>query len=235
MRKPIFAIFFSIISCLCTLAQDQEVKQYTLNVGDFAELNVVDGLNVEYVCSTDSAGYVTFSSTADKAPMVLFSNDKNTLKIQLQSDGSLVKSLPTITVRSAYLLKAENSGDSTIVINSPAAGANIKLRVIGNGSIIAKGLHATCVEGKIDTGRGHLVLQGITQWAKLRTVGAGSIEAGDLKADKGSLLISGTGSVDCYVTGELNVKGLGSGKVYLKGTPTIKNRTLGTVKIINVE
>jgi hypothetical protein len=146
-----------------------------------------------------------------------------------------VKSLPTVYVRSSYLSKVDNSGDSVVTVISPAAGADIKMRVVGNGSIIAKGLHATCVEGKIDTGRGHIVLQGVTQWVKLRNVGAGAIEAGELKAEKGSLLISGTGSVDCYVTSDLNIKGLGSGKVYLKGSPTVKNRTLGTVKVVNVE
>jgi hypothetical protein len=235
MKKLFTIALISLCCCFAAVADNTEVKPYAVNVGDFGELQVVDGINVIYTCSTDSAGIVTFETTADKAPMILFSNDKNALKIQLQTDGNMVKSLPTVHVRSTFLSKVDNSGDSTITVESPAASADIKLRVVGNGTIVAHGLHSTCVEGKIDTGRGHLVLQGVAQWVKLRNVGSGAIEAGNLKADKGSLLISGTGSVDCYVTSELNIKGLGSGKVYLKGTPTVKNRTLGTVKVVNVE
>jgi hypothetical protein len=234
MKKYIFAMLLCALG-FAAKAQQAELKQYKLDVKDFAELQVVDGINVVYECSADSAGYATFETTDNKVSMILFSNDKNTLKIELQTDGAVVADLPTVTVRSKFLSKVENSGDSTIYVNSPAPSGEIKFRVIGNGSIIAKGLHATNVEGKLDTGRGHLVLQGVTQWAKLRTVGSGCIEAGELKADKGNFLIGGTGSIDCNVTGELNVKGLGSGKVYCKGTPTVKNRTLGTVKVIEVK
>jgi hypothetical protein len=234
MKKIIFALLIGVLGIVSKAAQPG-ARQYNLDVKDFASLQVVDGLNVVYKCSTDSAGIATFETTDDKVSMILFSNDKSTLKIQLQTDGQTVTDLPTITVRSNYLSTVENSGDSTITVLSPAPAAEIKLRVIGNGTIVAKGLHATAVQGKIDTGRGRLVLQGITQWAKFRTVGSGCIEAGELKADKGNFLIGGTGSVDCYVTGELNIKGLGSGKIYYRGTPTIKNRTLGTVKAIKVE
>lgn len=234
MKKLIFALLIGVLGIVAN-AEQSEVRQYSLDVKNFASLQVVDGVNVVYQCSNDSAGYATFETTNDKVSMILFSNDNGTLKIQLQTDGQVVTDLPTITVRSNYLSKVENSGDSTITVISPAPSAEIKLRVIGNGTIVAKGLHATTVEGKIDTGKGRLSLQGVTQWAKFRTVGSGCIEAGDLKADKGNFLMGGTGSVDCYITGELNIKGLGSGKIYYKGTPTIKNRTLGTVKVIPVE
>ena len=70
---------------------------------------------------------------------------------------------------------------------------------------------------------------------KLRNAGAGTIEAANLQADEGAFTVLGTGSIDCWVTDKLSVKGLGSGKVYLKGDAEVKNRTLGTVKVVNVE
>lgn len=212
-----------------------EKQHFALNTGDFAELRVVDGLNVVYHASADSAGMVVFDATRDVAPMILVSNDKNTLKIQLQTEAVGRASLPEIHVYSSFLSGAENSGDSTLTVISPTPGARLKMRVVGNGRIIARGLHATVVEGSIDTGKGSLYLSGNTNWAKLRTVGTGSIQAGDLKGHKGSIFIGGTGSVDCYITSELTVTGLGSGKIYVKGNPKVKNRTLGTVKVINVE
>ena len=73
------------------------------------------------------------------------------------------------------------------------------------------------------------------QLLKLRNAGAGTIEAANLQADEGAFTVLGTGSIDCWVTDKLSVKGLGSGKVYLKGDAEVKNRTLGTVKVVNVE
>ena len=213
----------------------QAQQKYCLDVKDFGELKVVDNINVEWRCSPDSAGLVTFSAPPEIVPMILLSNNKNTLRVELQDTDFPLKSLPTLTVYSNYLAKAENSGDSTLTVVAPPPAAEIKLRVVGNGTLVAKGLHATTVEAKIDTGRGHIVLQGNTQWEKLRTVGSGSIEAAALKAEKSSITIGGTGNIDCWVTGELTVTGLGSGKVYCKGKPNTKNRTLGTVKIIEVE
>lgn len=232
MKKIIIALlaFAAVIGMKAS-----EPKPFCVEVQDFGELKVVDGINVVYKCSADSAGYATFTCDPKLSPLIMFSNNKNTLKIELQPDGLPSKGLPTITVYSRFLSKAENSGDSTIRVETPAPSAEIKMVVIGNGTIVAKGLHSTTVNGRVDAGKGHLVLSGTTQWVKLRTFGTGSIEAGDLKAEKGSLTMSGTGSVDCWVTGELTVTGLSTGSVYLKGNPTIKNRTLGSVKVVNVE
>ena len=49
------------------------------------------------------------------------------------------------------------------------------------------------------------------------------------------IIIGGTGSVDCWVINDLNVKGLGSGKIYLKGDPKVKNRTLGSIKVVKMD
>lgn len=228
------AVIAMAVTAITAGAQTPVKQHYAVNMGDFGDLRVVDALNVEYHCNQDSAGYVVFDCEPDMAPMILMSNKDNTLRLQVQNDVPVPR-LPVVRVYSTWLLSAENSGDSTLVVNSPAAGSSLKLRVIGNGSVVAKGLHANIIEGKIDTGRGRLFMQGVAKWIKLRTVGTGSIEAGQLKADRADIFIGGTGSVDCNVADELTVKGLGSGKVYVKGTPHVKNRTLGTVKVVNIE
>ena len=209
---------------------------YELNVKPFEELQVVNGINVTYRCNTDSAGYVRFSCDPDISSMVLFSNNKNKLKIELSDEitDAQRQRLPTVTVFSAFLSKVENSGDSTVYIDTPSPAATFKARIVGNGTLIARGLHATTVEGKIATGHGHLVLAGEAQTVKLYNTGTGTIEAGTIKATTGRCSIYGTGSVDCWVTNELTVMGLGSGKIYLKGSPTTKNRTLG-IKVIPVQ
>lgn len=213
----------------------QNIQKYAFNVGDFGQLRVIDPLNVVYHASADSAGYVVFEAEPSMAPRILVQNTKGTLKLQVQDDGLKLRHLPTVHVYSAFISKAENSGDSTLTIDHPAPGAELKLRVVGNGHIIARGLHVNKAEAKIDTGKGDILVTGRTNSAKLRTVGSGDIYAAGLHALTASILIGGTGSVECNVSDELNVTGLGSGKVYLTGNPVVKNRTLGTVKIINTD
>ena len=234
MHRIISSILLSIFAVAASFAANP-VQDYTIAAGDFSELKVIDPINVVYKCVPDSAGTVAFSCEPEVAPMILVSNDKNVLKIQIQSDIAPGYKLPTLHVYSNFISKAEKSGDSTLTVASPASTANLRLRVIGNGQIVATGLHATVVEARIDTGSGSLVASGQANWVKLRTVGTGNVEAGALKAEKGSIFIGGTGSVDCQVSKELTVTGLGSGKVYVKGHPQVKNRTLGTVKVIEVQ
>ena len=231
--KKIFLTLTLVLGALASFAL--EPQRYVLDVKDFAELKIIDGINVEWKCNADSAGVIVYTTTPDKASLIMAENNKNVLKLQLASTDFPVLDLPKLTVYSRFLSKAENSGDSTLVIQTPPPSAEIELRVVGNGTIIANGLHATTVGAKIDTGRGQIVADGVAQWVKLRNVGSGTIEAGKLKAENGSITISGTGSIDCWVTGELTVKGLATGKVYCKGHPLTKNRTLGSVKIIEVE
>lgn len=230
--KKIFITIFAVCAAAVGMAQSQK---YTVDVKDFGELKVVDGINVVWKCSADSAGLVTFTANPDMVPHILLSNNKNQLKIALQDTDFPLKGIPELTVYSNYLAKAENSGDSTLTVTTPPPSAEIKLRVVGNGRIVAQGLHATTVDAKVDTGRGQVVLQGVAQWLKLRSAGSGNIEAANLQADYGAFTVVGTGNIDCWITRELTIKGLGSGKVFCKGKPAIKNRTLGTVKVVEIE
>lgn len=233
IMKKIFVYLMALLGTVTAVAL--EPQRYVLDVKDFAEVKVVDGINVDWRCNADSAGMIVFETTPDKASLIMAENNKNTLKLQLATTEVPVRDLPTLTVYSNFLSKAENSGDSTLNIMTPPPSAEVQVRIIGNGTIIARGLHATTVQAKIDSGQGHIMLQGLTQWLKIRNVGSGTIEAGGLKSENASITMGGTGNIDCWVTEELTVKGLASGTVYCKGNPTVKNRTLGTVKVVNVD
>lgn len=227
--KRITIALLSLTIAIATFA-----APFALNVKDFSELKVVDGINVIHKCLPDSAGWVCFDGDESIAPQILFSNDKNKLKIELANDGQPIPNLPVIHVYSSFLAQAENSGDSTLTILAPKPAASLKLRIIGNGTIVAKDIHATKAEGKIDTGKGHLVMTGKVQNVKLSNTGTGRIEAGSLQAETGKCSILGTGPIDCAVSQELTIVGLGSGTVYIKGKPTIKNRTIG-VKVVEIQ
>lgn len=220
---------------LAICAHAAEPKTYCIDVRDFNELQITDGINVVYKCDPDSAGIVTFSAVPELASMVQFSNNKNKLKIRLNSDGIVRKNLPTVTVRSRFLSYAQNAGDSTLIIENPAPGASMKLRIIGNGTIVANDVQTTMVEGKTEAGKGTLTISGKTPTLKLLQVGAGVINTVDMVADRVEIKMAGTGSVHVNAIETLSITGLGSGKVYLLGNPQVKNRTMGSVKVIEVE
>ena len=212
MKKLLFAIM-AIFAAVVATAQTQN---YVIDVKDFNELKVTDGVNVIWKCDADSAGLVSFTTTPEMVPLILLENKKNQLKIELQDVEHILKHIPTLTVYSNFVKSVSNNADSTVYLVDPEPTAEINLRVVGNGRIVANSLKATTVDAKVDTG-------------------SGTIEAANLQADEGAFTVLGTGSIDCWVTDKLSVKGLGSGKVYLKGDAEVKNRTLGTVKVVNVE
>lgn len=233
MKKTVFLFILMIQATVISFAAKPET--YRLNVKDFAELQVLDNIDIIYRSNPDSAGFAVFTCTPATVSQLIFNNDKNKLKIQLSHDDVEVVEVPTITVYSNFLSSVENAGDSTVIVDSPAPGALLKARVVGNGTLVVRNIHATKVEGRLDTGKGLLDLSGVTRTADFRGIGTGTIMADDLSVENGSVTILGTGPVYCTVSEELKVKGMGSGKVYLKGRPEVKNRSLGMIKVINVE
>jgi hypothetical protein len=215
-------------------AANAELHDYSLNVQDFSELNVTDAINVEYRCSADSAGWAFFTCEPELTNKLIFSNNKDRLRIQLSNDGEKISKLPTIVVYSSTLTKLENAGDSTVTTKQTASVPTLKIKVIGNGTIIAQNLNATSIDAGINTGCGHLVLSGVAKRVSLKNVGTGPIEAGGLHAEEGKCTVLGTGPIDCTVSDKLTVAGAGTGKVYYKGTPEVTNRSLG-IKAVRVD
>lgn len=213
-----------------------EETTYRLDVGDFSELQVIDPINVIHRCNADSAGTAVFTTTSEVVKAIMFTNNKGKLKIERNLDVPLSPiHFPTITVYSKFISSAENFSDSTIYIETPTPGASFKALLQGNGTIRVNNLHTTQTSAKIETGKGDIIMNGVTQSIKLNNVGTGRIDAGDLRASEGTVTIVGTGLVECYVTKELYVKGMGSGKVYVIGDPKIKKRAIGSIKVINVD
>lgn len=208
---------------------------YKLDVGDFSELKVSDGINVEYYNSIDSAGWAYFECDPATAQMLMFTNKKNTLTIQVASDGVVVKDLPTVKVYSMTLQKVENSGDSLVTVKRMVPVREFKGSVVGNGTLVVDDVRTHKASFAVRTGNGHLVANGTTRQANLRNVGTGKLEASGLQAEDVKCNILGTGPIDCNASVALSVSGAGTGKVFYGGTPSkISNHSFG-VKIISVD
>lgn len=232
-----FSKVFVLIAALCgsVFILNAQKGLYKLDVGDFSELKVSDGINVEYYSSTDSAGWAFFECDPATAQMLMFTNKKNNLNIQIASDGAVLKDLPTIKVYSMTLQKVENSSDSLVTIKRTVPVREFKGSVVGNGTLVVEDIKTHKANFALLTGNGHLVVNGTTRQANLKNVGKGKLEASGLQAEDVKCNILGPGPIDCNASVALSVSGAGTGKVYYGGTPTkISNHSFG-VKIISVD
>lgn len=223
--KKAFLSLFLLLGFLG--AQAADLVKYELKVAEFHELKVVDGINVVYSCNPDSAGLAVFTCPSSQASAFIFNNKKGKLSMQLSTESVGTANLPTVTVYSTYLIKAENSGDSLLKVMNIAEGPKFSAKLIGNGRLVVKNIKATEINGAISTGNGTLVLSGKCGHANISFMGTGVIQADELEAETVSVKASGTGSIGVWPVKSLSVMGAGSTKVYYKGTPEVKNRSVG--------
>lgn len=230
MRK-LAAILLFFATVAAALAAD---SRYELNINEFAELKVIEGLNVNYKSLPDSAGKAVFTTSKDLASVLMFSNNKGKLTIQIATDGIDYQNLPTITVYSSYLRTVENSGDSTVRVLKVAPGADFNAKLFGNGALIVDDLHMTKASLKFGAGNGTLTATGAVENLTINFGGTGTIQADGLEAQKINIRAAGTGAIGCYPVKDLKVYGIGSTSIYYKGKPEITNRSAG-LKLIELE
>lgn len=232
MKTKLILLFSLLLSANCLFAQ---VNRYSLNVEDFKELKVNDAVNVIYHCSTDSAGTIWFECTRDISSAFIFSNDKASLRVQVDFDALSDTPLPTLHVYSSSLNKVENSSDSTVIVDY-AKVPTFKVKVIGNGTIFVRKVEAVTLDASISTGNGHIaVAEGLVSKGKYSNVGTGVIEAGGVTASEVKVTSFGTGNIDVCAVESITIYGAGSGTVYYIGNPRkISNRSIG-VKTANAE
>lgn len=225
--KTRLLIFLISIATMFGAAKAQNAD-YRLNVQNFCELTVVDGINVDYYCRPDSAGWVVFSCEPDIASRIMFDNKAEHLTVQTDADETPIQGVPLLRVYSASLRKIENSGDSAVRAFVEVPVQQFKARQIGNGSLEVHGLDAVIVDAGVTAGCGRLHLDGKADKTTIRNVGTGPIDASGLKSSEVRCFIFGTGDVDCRPKDKLRVFGAGSGIVYYHDKPTkITNRGIG--------
>lgn len=214
-----------------TIAISMSAHKYDINVGDFTELRLQDAINVDYVCSADSAGHAVFECAPEIASAFVFTPKGSRLSIQLTtSEVRQDIPLPTIRVYSRFLTNASNTSDSTLRILSVSDTPRFDAVQEGNGRLIVRSVSANDVRLTLRLGHGQLIASGECTKAKIHFTGTGLIQADGLTAEEVSINCSGTGSIGVNPVKNLSVFGAGSTTVYYLGDPVIRNRTIG-VKI----
>lgn len=233
--KRILSILSLFVALFTVTAQESALTTYRLNVENFVELTVVDGVNVDYRVNTDSIGYAVFTCDASMASNISFSNKNEHLTIRTNADEYDIPNIPLVTVYSAALHKVENTGDSLVRVFNPVKVESFKAKQIGNGNIEVYNINADNVDAGITAGKGHITISGTTTRARLRNVSTGPINAANLHAKSVKCFVFGTGNIDCYPTDNLTAYGAGSGKVFYHFKPEkASNRGIG-VRILPVE
>ncbi len=132
--------------------------------------------------------------------------------------------LPTLYLYSDFLENASLSAESTLTLKSVAPGSKLDLSVMGNGSLIAEDVRATKISASIKSGNGTITVSGHCQDASLNMLGNGTIQADRLEAVTVNCKMLGQGSIGCWPTEELKVRGIGNTKIYYKGSPKINKK-----------
>lgn len=228
-------VFISLLVAICITAFGghirADINHYTVNVGEFSKLKVLNDLEVNYVCNPDSAGLAVFTCADRFADAFLFDNKNGTLKISVNTDyNHLCDQLPDVTVYSTFLVSAENQSKYTLNVRNVAPCPEVSFKQVGNGAIDANNIKATKVKASIATGNGVITLSGEADKAKYEMVGTGKIIADELYANEVTCIVFGTGSIGCWPIEKLSVKGMGSTTVYYKGTPDVIKKS-GIAKI----
>lgn len=229
--RELMSCMLGMLMCSAMANAQSGMAPYSLNVKDFTELKVVDGINVDYFCDASKAGMVEFESCPELASSIIFEpNGKGKLEVKLAMRDQKYENLPVVRVYSSYLSKIENSGDSTVKVVSVAAGPKLEGKLVGNGNLVLDGVKFTNIQLKLATGKGRINVSGECTNLKAGLTGTGEIDAYGLKATDVVCSLLGTGWIKCNAVDNLKVSGAGTGTVTFMGNPITRVKAL-SVKV----
>lgn len=219
--KKLFSLLFALIA-LSASAQAADLRTYVINVGQFDKIKIDDNVNVVYRQDPDSTGLVSFRGKEKFADAFIFSVNNGTLRVQVTTDDVDNPELPVVHIFSDFLTSVTNSSDYEVLITDLAPCPELKINLIGNGTITVDDIKATKLTAGLTTGNGTINLSGDVKQACFRMLGTGTIQADRLLASSVDCKIMGSGSIGCWPMDKLNVRGIGSTKIYYKGNPKVK-------------
>ncbi len=228
MKKILIITLFLSITGAAFAA---EPSKYEIDVKNFTELVVVDGVPVDYYSHPDSAGIAVFACAPELVSEILFSNNGNRLSIRSGADESPIEGLPRVRVYSKSLEKIENSGDSLVRAYMSLPVTKFSAKQIDNGTLEVHNVVADKLEAAVTAGKGTIILNGSAKSAKFRNMSSGPLNAAGLETGTVGCSIFGSGNIECSPAESLTVYGVGRGKVIYHGSPKISKRSMGVKAI----
>ena len=214
-------LFLSVLVLSATIGAVAQTQTHDIKVDDFDNLEVLDKVNVVYVQSDKMAGHITFKATKAIAKEFLLNSNNGKLKIETRTDAEKADDYPTLTIYSSTLSHVYNDSECNVTIDSIHTDGDLKVRVMGNGSITLKRAVAQNLTLNIITGKGTITCNGKCENLTATVVGKGRVNAENLVATNATCRLTGVGEIKINVHGgEIKAKGSGGGKIIYKGTPS---------------
>lgn len=135
---------------------------------------------------------------------------------------------PRITISVPALRGVAINGGARVRI-AEMKGARVDLSLNGGGEILVGNIRADAL-GALLTGGGGLSLSGTAGQVRVRSYGAGSVDAGGLTANDAVLISESSGEMRMAVRYTARVMALGSGRVSVSGQPECKVSGTGPVE-----
>ncbi len=137
-------------------------------------------------------------------------------------------------ITTPMLEEVKLSGSGNILgKNKFTGGSMLSLSISGSGDIKME-VNSPEIKAEI-TGSGSIRLSGETMTETIKIAGAGDFFADELKAEKVSVKIAGSGDVKVFADVSLDIKIAGVGSVYYKGAATVKQSVSGSGEVKKME
>jgi hypothetical protein len=133
-----------------------------------------------------------------------------------------------ITLEQLRMIRISGSGDVTMT-NHFENLKDLDIKVSGSGDLDLD-MEADNVYTRV-SGSGNIIMRGKADRLDSGISGSGHIRASELEVRTADLRISGSGSMELYVTDRLTAHVSGSGNVYYSGNPSIDSSVTGSGRV----
>ncbi len=227
LLKSIAALFVSILFLTSCNAQKYgrikgsgNIINETRNVGSFEKVAVSGSFDVFLVKGNE--GKLDIKIEDNLLAYLVTEVDNGKLKIKWKKGTSInTRKAVIITVYFKDIEAVSLSGSGDIIGKDLIKSNNFEVAVAGSGDIKLD-VETNEMDAAI-SGSGDIDLEGSSENFTAAIAGSGDIDAVNLKTDKATLRISGSGGITITVINELIAKISGSGDIKYKGNPKIED------------
>ena len=214
------AVYFFSLACLGTLFSCS--KDVIVGSGEITS----ETRQVELFSKVRSEGVFTVAITQGDVQSVELIGDNNILgKVRTQVAGSELR---------LYLDDDYNYGDVHLQANITVARLN-GLKNYGAGQIHVFGFTETGRFDLLNSGSGHISLEGSAAFLELFNEGSGNIDAFGFRVPQCNATLLGSGNLEIECSELLRAVIEGSGNVYYLGNPIIEAIIEGSGKVISAK
>lgn len=190
------------------------------SVGNFDSLGVSGSFDIFLVKGKE--GDLTIKIEENLLPYLVTEVDNGKLKIKWKTGTSInTRKGVEITVAIESIEAIGLSGSGDIVGKDVIKSDTFEVAVSGSGDLELE-LDVEKMEAAV-SGSGNMELKGTATNFEAAVAGSGDIDGVNLKTEKASLRVSGSGGITITVLNELDAKVSGSGNVKYKGNPSVED------------